>query len=41
VRQGLRPQSNRWGGRNRRDSQIGDPPAVEPEGGDGISKVVR
>ena len=25
VRQGLRPQSNRWGGRNRRDRHIGDP----------------
>ncbi len=25
VRQGLCPQSNRWGGRNRRDRHIGDP----------------
>ena len=25
VRQGLRPQSNRWGGRNRRDCRLGDP----------------
>ena len=25
VRQGLRPQSNRWGGRNRRERHLGDP----------------
>ena len=33
VRQGLRPQSNRWGGRNRRDRQIGDSARRQAGGG--------
>ena len=33
VRPGLRPQSNRWGGRNRRDRQIGDPARGRAGGG--------
>ena len=33
VRQGLRPQSNRWGGLNRRDRRIGDPARSRAGGG--------
>ena len=33
VRQGLRPQSNRWGGRNRRDRHIGDSARSRAGGG--------
>ena len=41
VRQGLRPQSNRWGGRNRRDRQIGDPARGRTGGGPKSPRFVR
>ena len=33
MRQGLRPQSNRWGGRNRRGRHLGDPARSRAGGG--------